>query len=145
MSGHSECGCEGHEHHHGDCRCGGGHHGCDCGCHDKDSGCTCGCGGGSEHEECDCGCHEADVCDCGCGEGGHEHGEHPHHHEHHGHHEGHALGFHRHFISRAERIAELECYLGELRAEMEAGQAYLQDVQAEAKAVEERIAGLKGS
>jgi hypothetical protein len=55
------------------------------------------------------------------------------------------MGFSRRFISRAERLAELEGYLSELRAEIEAGQAYLQDVQAEATAVEERIAALKAA
>jgi len=48
-----------------------------------------------------------------------------------GHHEGSPFGFHRRFVSRAERIAELEAYLAEL--------------QAEAKAVEEYLAGLKAS
>ncbi len=63
-------------------------------------------------------------------------------HEHHGHH---ARGFQRRFISRAERIAELEAYLTELQAEAEAGEAYLKDIQAEAWAVEERIALLKAA
>jgi hypothetical protein len=48
-------------------------------------------------------------------------------------------------VSRAERITELESYLGELRADVEAGEAYLRDIQAEAKGVEERIAALKAA
>jgi hypothetical protein len=129
MCGHGGCNC-GHE-----CNCGGhGHHqrSHDHGCHDGGGGCNC----GQEAGGCQCGGGESQGCDCGQGGHGEQH-------HHHGHHGEHAMGFSRRFISRAERLAELEGYLAELRAEIEAGQAYLQDVQAEATAVEERIASLK--
>ncbi|MCR4391600.1 MAG: hypothetical protein NUV94_02195 [Candidatus Acetothermia bacterium] len=63
---------------------------------------------------------------------GHEHRHHGHHHcccccPPRGHHDG--LGFHRRLLSREERVARLEAYLAEL--------------QAEARAVEERIAELR--
>jgi hypothetical protein len=71
---------------------------------------------------------------CGCDDGGHEHaggfegeaGALWARHEHRG--QG---GFRRRFTSRGERIAELE--------------AYLSDLQAEAKAVKERLAALKAA
>ncbi len=136
MCGQNGCHC-GHE-----CGCGGqkqgGHRH---GCHDEEAACTCGGSCGCEQEAGGCHCGGGKVQSCRCGRGGHE--DHHGRHEHHGHHEEHARGFQRRFISRAERIAELEAYLGELRAEAEAGEAYLKDIQAEAGAVEERIASLK--
>jgi hypothetical protein len=125
----SRCGRHGHQH-------GGGGH---------DEGARCACGDSCECEQAPGGCQcEGDESQgCGCGQGEHE--EHHGRCEHHGHHAAHALGFQRRFISRAERIAGLEGYLSELRDEMAAGQAYLQDVQAEATAVEERIASLKAA
>jgi len=57
----------------------------------------------------------------------------------------HGRGFRRRFISRDERIAGLEAYLSELRAEAEAGTAYLKDIHAEATAVEERLVALKAA
>jgi hypothetical protein len=65
--------------------------------------CGCRCGG-----RCGCRCGEHEGC---CRDGGHG-------------------GFHRRFRSKAEVIAELESYLGELKAE--------------AQAVEERLAELRG-
>ena len=75
----------------------------------------CDCHGGSHgehHEECgcDCNCHAEQECECGCHEGS----------------ESTEIHFERRFATRAERIAQLE--------------AYLKDLQTEAKAVEERIA-----
>ncbi len=46
-------------------------------------------------------------------------------------------------MSRAERAAELEDYLGALREEIEGAKGYVEDLEAEAKGVEEEIAGLK--
>jgi len=122
------CGCEHHGHHEG------GH-----GCHGEKGRCECGgdCACEQDAGGCQCG-GETESCACGHGVGEHHGG-----HEHHGHSAEHAHGFRRRFISRAERIAELEAYLSDLRSEAEAGHAYLQDVEAEAKAVEERIAALK--
>jgi hypothetical protein len=139
MCGHGGCNC-GHE-----CNCGGhGHHHRS---HDRGGGCNCGqdaggcqCGGG---ESGSCSCSQGESQGCDCGQGGH--GEHHGHHQHHGHYGEQPMGFSRRFVSRAERLAELEGYLAELRAEIEAGQAYLKDVQAEATAVEERIASLKAA
>ena len=96
--------------------CGHGkHHHGECGCH----------GGrhGEHHEECECecGCHEGGCgehqgrgeCECNCHEGS----------------ESTEIHFERRFETRAEQIAKLE--------------AYLKDLQTEAKAVEERIAEMK--
>ena len=95
------------EEHHNECGCQGGrhqehhgHHECDCDCH--------------EGRDCECDCHTSEcACECEC------HGS--------GHHSG--IHFQRHFVTRAERIAELE--------------RYLQDLQNEAKAVEEQIVEMK--
>ena len=92
--------------HHGECECHGSRHGehhGDCDCESEGAG-GCECGGHEGHGECECGCHE--------GEGGEMH-------------------FERHFVTRAERIAELE--------------AYLQDLKNEAQGVEERIAEIKAA
>jgi len=130
----------------GGCDCGNkrgcGHHDQHAGggCHGEKTHCACGCGGACACEQeaggCQCGGGEAQSCGCG----GHEE-----HHGRHEHHAEHAHGFRRRFISRAERIAELEAYLSELRAEAEAGEVYLKDIQAEAKGVEERLATLKAA
>ena len=94
----------GHERHHG-------HHGCACGCDE-------------ERKE-----GHGENAACGCGEQ---------HHGRHGHAEsgpgmmgahGHERGFHRRFMTRAERIGQLE--------------VYLRDLQAEATAVEEQLAAIK--
>jgi hypothetical protein len=100
--------------HHGDCGCHGGRH------EEHHEECECDCGCHAEHE-CECGCHEGGCgehqgrgeCECNCHEGSETTGIH----------------FERRFTTRAERIAQLE--------------AYLKDLQTEAKAVEERIAELK--
>lgn len=90
-----------------------GHHG-ECGCH--------GGGHGEHHEGCECGGHHGQGCECGCHEG--RYGDEC------GCHEGDIeIHFGRRFVTRAERIAGLE--------------AYLKDLQAEAKGVEERIAEMQ--
>jgi hypothetical protein len=88
------------------------------------------------YHHCECGCHEGrhGWRHEGCGCGGHtsEYGEH---HGHHGGecgchgHRGEGIRFARRFVSRAERLEELE--------------AYLKDLQAEAKGAEERIAEMR--
>ncbi len=90
--------------------------------------------------------HEHGRHCCCCREHSREHGhdcccerhEHHHHHDHrsHGerhHHESHRREhrFHRHFATRDERLAEME--------------AYLRELQAEIKAVEEHIANLRAA
>jgi len=92
-----------HEHHHGHHHC-HKHHGE--GDRDHHSECRC----------CGCGCH----CECGpgCGCGGERHGC-----------EDKNRGFPRRFRSKAEKLAKLEAYLSELKAE--------------AQAVEERLAELR--
>jgi hypothetical protein len=104
--------------------CGHGkHHHCECDCHEgKHSG---------HHEGCECNCHKERECECGHDEGGCE--------KHrasrececdcHADSESTRAHFERRFKTRAERITELE--------------AYLRDLQTEAKAVEERIAEMK--
>ena len=119
----------------------------------------CGHGGYYQHQDCGCGGHHQQHQDCGCSEGHHQHydcgcgkGHQEHHGHRHGdwvrqgascccqpghgvHYGGHASAwgrervFWRRFSTREERIAWLEKYLEELRAE--------------AQAVEERIAELK--
>lgn len=110
MCGQSGChrghggGCGGHSHHHE----GGGH--------GREEACACGCG----HER----GHEDGGYRCGGGRGAH-----------HGHRgrccccEGRPLGFRRHFVSRAERIAALEAYLAELRVEVAAVEEHLADLK----------------
>jgi hypothetical protein len=92
--------------------CGQGHHS-ECDCH-----------GGSHREhhgshEVECDCHEEreGECQCNAGECG-CHGD-----------SGDEFHFERRFVTRSERIAQLE--------------AYLEDLQAEAQAVQERIAEMK--
>lgn len=64
----------------------------DCDCHGHRG--SCGCGRHEGHSECSCGCGE------GRRGGGH--------------------GFQRRYQTKAEEIAELEGYLGELKAEVQA-------------------------
>lgn len=116
-----------------------GHQGCGCERHGHEQERrTCGCGGhGHEQERSTCGCgghgHEQGHPACGCGE---RHASPPHHHQasrcgctHHGgpREGGHA--FWRRFATREERLAWL--------------QQYLKDLRAEAQAVEERIAEMR--
>lgn len=110
--------------HHGGHGCGCGEHEYECGCgghHHHHGGSACDCYGGGGQ----CGCREHEG-GCDCEKGRHEHGR------------CHGLaergvqwGFQRRFKSRSEYIAELE--------------AYLQALQAEAKAVEEHLADLKAA
>jgi hypothetical protein len=95
------------------------------------------CGGGGRERARHHGDEHGDGC--GCRVGGHEHGRHI------GMHGqgGHGEGFRRRFMSRADRITELEAYLGQIRAEPEAAEAYLKDLQTEATAVEERIGDMR--
>jgi hypothetical protein len=88
-----------------------GHHG-ECGCQESRHG--------EHHEECEGGCHQEPGCECGCHEGRHacECGRHED--------SGAEIRFERRFVTRAERIEQLE--------------AYLKDLQSEAKGVEEHIA-----
>lgn len=72
---------------------------CACGCQ---CGCSCSC-----HVQCECACHRGGCC---CG--------------HHG-----AEGFQRRFINRAERIAQLEKYLEELRAEVQGVEEAIADLR----------------
>ncbi len=103
-----------------------------CHCHEQHCGGECDCHRhrhGRHHRECDCECHEH-ACEC------ERHGS-----GHHGHHDGgcdcgeHACEcggkFERRFATRAERIAQLE--------------EYLKDLKAEIQAVEERLAELKAA
>jgi hypothetical protein len=62
--------------------------------------CDCGC----ENGTCDCG---GDSCGCSCHRGG---------------------GFHRRFQTKAERKTELEAYLAELKAEVQAVEELLADL-----------------
>jgi len=97
--------------HHGECDCHGGRHGE----HHEECECDCDCHKG---HECKCGCHEGECnkhqgrreCECSCHEGS----------------ESTEIRFERRFTTRAEQITQLE--------------AYLKELQTEAKAVEERIA-----
>ena len=67
---------------------------------------TCECGGGSQCG-CDCGCCGSGRCECGCGGG----------------------GFRRRYQTKAEQIAELEGYLAELKAEVQAVEERLADLR----------------
>jgi len=97
--------CKCHEQHY---HSHGWHHG-ECQCECGEHACECECherGHSKHHGECDCGKHE-----CAC-----EHGE----------------KFERRFATRAERIAQLEAYLQDLKTEIQAVEEHL----AEFKAVE---------
>ncbi len=76
--------------------------------------------GDCEHQDCCCARHEHKHH--------HDHESHEHREHHHGH-SHHSHSFHRRFATRAERLAEME--------------EYLRQLQAEIKAVEEKIAELK--
>lgn len=97
--------CKGHHHAHVSAH---GHGSC-CSC----CCCCCCCGGTPHHEQSDC-CEPA-----------------PHHHGGSCHDMEPGAGFRRRFVSREEKLAQLEAYLAAL--------------QAEAKAVEEKIARLRES
>jgi hypothetical protein len=71
----------------------------ECGC-SQDQNCSC----GEAQGRCGCG------CDCGCG----GHGARP---------------FERRFQTKAERIAGLESYLGELKTEVQAVEEHLADLR----------------
>jgi hypothetical protein len=62
-------------------------------------------GGGCEGGGCSCGCGDGSQCECGKG------------------------GFERQFQTKAEQIAELEEYLGELKAEVQAVEERLTDLR----------------
>jgi FAD/FMN-containing dehydrogenase len=68
----------------------GHHHGGGCGC-GCGGGCQCGCG-------CDCDCCRGGTCTCGNGGG----------------------KFHRRYQTRSEQVTELEAYLVDLKAEVQA-------------------------
>jgi hypothetical protein len=109
---------EEHEHHHGHHGEEGGH--CECGRHGEHRHEQ----GEGGHEGCRCGGGHDRGCCCGRG---------PHHE---GGYRGRCEGgpgrhFRRHFFTREERLAWLE--------------AYLKELQAEAKAVEEKMAELKAA
>jgi hypothetical protein len=60
-------------------------------------------------KECDCGCdcECGNTCDCGC----------------------HHVRFERRYQTKAEKIAELEAYLSELRSEVQAVEEHLADLR----------------
>jgi hypothetical protein len=64
----------------------------------------CGCQAG---ETCDCDCHSHHECECGC-HGGH---------------------FERRYQTKAEKIADLEDYLKELKTEVQAVEEHLADLR----------------
>jgi len=64
----------------------------------------CGCQAG---ETCDCDCHSHNECGCGC-HGGH---------------------FERRYQTKAEKIADLETYLMELKTEVRAVEEHLADLR----------------
>ena len=116
-----ECG------HHGGHECGCGHHrGHQCGCGRHHHG-GCACGG---HED-NCTCESDKGRDCGCDEGHGSDRERGCHEHHHGEEHGPRAGFQRRYMTKEEEIAHLE--------------PYLRDLQAEVKAVEERLAALRAS
>lgn len=59
-----------------------------------------------------CGCQSDHECGCGCECGCH-----------------HAFGFERRFQTKAEKIAELEAYLSELKTEVQAVEEHLVDLR----------------
>ena len=64
-----------------------------------------------------CGCQSDQGCNCGCdGSCGCECG-------------GHAGHFERRYQTKAEQIAELEAYLGELKTEVQAVEEHLADLR----------------
>jgi hypothetical protein len=64
-----------------------------------------------------CGCGSDQGCSCGCGGGRGCECEH----------HGHAGRFERRYQTKAEQIAELEAYLNELKAEVQAVEEHLAD------------------
>lgn len=74
--------------------------------------------------------------DCGCHHGHHHHrrccgyGGEYHHHHHHGHHgEEHPFGFRRQFFSKEDKINALEAYLKELEAEAQAVREHIENIK----------------
>ena len=57
--------------------------------------------------DCDCGCECGDTCECAC----------------------HAGHFERRYQTKAEKIAELEAYLGQLKLELQAVEEHLADLR----------------
>ena len=104
-----------------------------CKCHEQhcDCGCSCDCHRhGRQHGECECECREH-TCDCECHGSGHS--------KHHGGECGcgkHACAcergekFERRFATRAERIAQLEAYLQDLKTEIQAVEEHLAEFKA---------------
>lgn len=78
-----------------------------CRCHDQHCGCNCHCHRhGRHHDDCQCDCrHHGGECECG--------GK-----------------FERRFATRAERIVELEQYLQDLKAEIQAVEEHLAELKA---------------
>ncbi len=58
-----------------------------------------------------CGCGSEEGCSCGCECGGHD------------------TGFERRYQTKAEKIADLEAYLGELKTEVQAVEEHLADLR----------------
>jgi len=75
----------------------------------------------------DCGCHHGHhrhhYCCCGHG------GEYHHRHGHHG--EEHPFGFRRQFFSKEDKINALEAYLKELEAEAQAVREHIENIKKE--------------
>jgi hypothetical protein len=62
-------------------------------------------------KQCDCGSEEGCSCGCGCECGGHD------------------MGFERRYQTKAEKIADLEAYLSELKTEVQAVEEHLADLR----------------
>lgn len=96
-----------------------------CKCHDQHCHCECGCHGhghGKHHGGCQCDCDDH-ACECGCHESAH------------GHHHGEECAcergekFERRYATRAERIAQLEAYLKDLKTEIQAVEEHLAELK----------------
>jgi len=75
----------------------------------------------------DCGCHHGHHHHCCRGHDGKYH-----HHHHHGHHgEEHLFGFRRQFFSKEDKINALEAYLKELEAEAQAVREHIENIKKE--------------
>ncbi len=91
----------------------GGHHeyqGDECGCGGEGHGPRRGQGHGPMHGPGGHHGHHGGECECGCG--------------------GEGRGFHRRFATREERIAHLQEYLNELRAEAQAVEEHIAELRA---------------
>lgn len=74
----------------------------------------------------DCGCHHGHHHHCCRGHGG------KYHHHHHGHHrEEHPFGFRRQFFSKEDKINALEAYLKKLEAEAQAVREHIENIKKE--------------